>query len=58
MWWVRRSEHVRLWQDYREMQNLYWQVTSEVVDLRIDKENLERKMEQLQVMPRPQEKVR
>lgn len=36
----------------------YWQQSSEVISLRIDKENLERKVEQLQAIPRPQEKVR
>jgi len=42
----------------QELTEQYWQQSSEVISLRIDKENLERKVEQLQAIPRTQEKVR
>jgi FtsZ-binding cell division protein ZapB len=42
----------------QELTEQYWQQSSEVMDLRIDKENLERKVAQLQAVTRPQEKVR
>jgi FtsZ-binding cell division protein ZapB len=58
MRWSKRRIIQDLQGRLQELTEQYWQQSSEMMDLRIDKENLERKMEQIQAMPRPQEKVR
>jgi len=39
MWVVRQRRYESLLAEFRDMQNLYWESTSEVVDLRIDLAN-------------------
>jgi hypothetical protein len=58
MRWSKRRIIQDLQGRLQELTEQYWQQSSEMMDLRIDKENLIRKVEQLQAVPRPQEKVR
>ena len=47
IWFVSRREHTRLWREYREMQDLYWQQNAVTISQRIDIENLERELQEL-----------
>ena len=47
MWFVRRSRFEGLLRDYRDMQAHYWEMSSHVVDVTADNENLKREVKHL-----------
>ena len=49
--WVRKKEWLSLRKRFCEMQEGYWQASSEVVDLRIDIENLQRELKEFTGKP-------
>ena len=48
---MRKKKWLHLQQRFCEMQEGYWQATSEVIDLKIDVENMQRKLEELVAKP-------
>jgi hypothetical protein len=56
--WLPKKEWRYQQQRFRELQEDYWIMSSDLIDLRIDNENLQRKIEQLQQHSSPQLKAK